>query len=102
MDHADSVGTPDWISLKYEYRGAVPSEIKEIINTETRFKRDDMAFICEVDEWEVRASERSVRARISDALLDPILVGYKNDALWVLGSFDPTPVEQYLLHEFTN
>lgn len=93
-------GTPSDITLRYQMPGAVPPEIKEIIHSDTRFDREQMAFICEVDKWQITA--RSFRQRISDQLLDPILVAYEQGALWVLGSFDPTPVEQYLINEFTH
>lgn len=92
---------PNWgdresVSLRYTFDGAVPENIREIVNAEERFSKREMAFICEVDEWKVSSTKRPPR------LLDPILVGVKDEAFWVLGSFDPTPLEDYLTREFTS
>lgn len=89
-------GYPNRVSLRYQYPGAVPKDIKELIENETRFEMEEIAFVCEVGEWQVEESE----GRFGRELLDPIVVGFKGGCMWVLGSFDPTPVETYLLNEF--
>lgn len=85
------------ITLSYIYQGVIPDTIREIIHKEQDEQRfDDLALICEVDKWSI--DEQHVPRR----LLDPILVGVRSEALWVLGSFDPTPVEDYIAREFTS
>lgn len=86
---------PDTIGLTYRFPGVIPDQIRQTIENETRFTREELAFVCEVDEWEIR-SHRAPR------FSDPILVGFKEGAMWVLDSFDPTPTETYLLNEFTS
>lgn len=85
------------INLSYTYEGVIPDEMRKIIAREHLSGRfDDLGLICEVDKWEINEE------RVPRQLLDPILVGVKNNALWVLGSFDPTPVEHYITQEFTS
>lgn len=98
--HTGRPFTPDRIKLLYEYPGAVPPAIKRMIETETRFPKEQLAFICEVDRWAVTSERVSLRER--RRMLDPILVGHKNGTLFKIAAFDPTPVEQYLLDEFTH
>lgn len=85
------------VEISYRYEGVIPNNVREIIQAEKggeRFK--SLGLVCEVDSWKITKTERPPRE-----FLDPILVGEKAGALWVLASFDPTPVEQYLLNEFT-
>lgn len=85
------------LSLTYTYPGVIPDHIREIIRTEQQMPRrfDELAFVCDVTEWQVGS-------QMSTAFADPILVGCYGQTLWVLDSFDPTPVETYLLREFTS
>lgn len=85
------------VEISYRYEGVIPAHVREIIQNErnnARFRQ--LALVCEVDSWKVTKTERPPRE-----FLDPILVGEKAGALWVLAAFDPTPVEKYLLNEFT-
>lgn len=85
------------IRLTYTYPGIVPDHIKEIIRKETEKKTfSHLAFVCDVDRWQVGTTQAPRE------FFDPILVGEKGGALWVLASFDPTTVEEYLLREFTS
>lgn len=82
-------------TLEYRFHGIVPDDIRQLIEAEqSKGRFEQLAFICEVHRWEIEAAP-SVRYG------DPILVGVKDEAMWVLGSFDPTPTEEYLLREFT-
>ena len=102
----------DTVSLTYRYPGAIPEHVREIITREktgvlnpkrvsvsgkpvydTRF--DQLAFVCEVPQWECTWSRRG-----NIDYLDPILVGVKSEAFWILSTFDPTPIEQYVADEF--
>lgn len=94
--------------LTYSYHGVVPQEIRATIaeeyetvesygRTQTKLRRfDSLAFVCEVDRWEIRNQELPRRD------LDPILVGVKGGSLWVIASFDPTTLESYIASEFTS
>lgn len=85
------------ITLTYSYHGVIPSEIRNIIQTEKESRRfESLAFVCDVDRWQVGVKE------IPRVYYDPILVGLKAGALWVLATFDPTPVESYIASEFTS
>lgn len=84
------------LSLSYSYKGVVPDEIRTLIRKEQQEDRfDELGFICEVDRWEISGQKNP-----PPQLMDPIVVGIKNETIFVLGSFDPTPTEEYLLREF--
>lgn len=86
------------LSINYAYRGLVPDDVRAIVKTEqARGRFDRLAFVCDVDHWQVQ----QIKAP-PVVYLDPILVGEKGGALWVLASFDPTPVESYIAAEFTS
>ena len=85
------------VSLSYSYAGVIPQDVREIIKREKQERRfDQLALVCDVDHWQVKTEEVPPRE-----FFDPILVGLKADALWVLAAFDPTPLEAYLASEFT-
>lgn len=92
----------DWdhynrVTLTYAYTGVIPTDIREIIQHEKNVDRfEHLALVCEVGKWETRWEPSPPRE-----YLDPILVGCRAGALWILGAFDPTPVEQYVLDEFS-
>ena len=92
----------DWdhynrVTLTYAYPGVIPTDIREIIQREKNVDRfEHLALVCEVGKWETRWEPAPPRE-----YLDPILVGCRAGALWILGAFDPTPVEQYVLDEFS-
>ena len=88
----------DTLALTYRYPGIVPEEIKVLIREEEDKKRfDRLAFVCDVDHWQVNVTQAPRRE-----FLDPILVGEKAGTLWVIASFDPTPLEKYVSSEFTS
>lgn len=103
---------PNWrqFQLSYSFPGVVPDEIRAAIAAEyeevpnkfggpsTRKLRrfDSLAFVCEVDRWETK---EIVLPRED---LDPILVGVKSEACFVIASFDPTTLESYIASEFTS
>jgi hypothetical protein len=85
------------LRLSYRYLGVIPDDVREIIRKEQvtpRFER--LALVCETDQWQTSWTKAP-----PPELFDPILVGERAGVLWVLAAFDPTPVEQYLLNEFT-
>lgn len=92
----------DWdyhasVTLTYAYNGVIPTDIREIIQREKTVGRfEHLALVCEADHWKTKWQEHP-----PPVYLDPILVGCRAGALWILGAFDPTPVEQYVLDEFS-
>ena len=92
----------DWdyrpsVTLSYAYSGVIPTDMREVIQREKTVDRfEHLALVCEVGHWETQWEEAPPHV-----YLDPILVGCRAGALWILGAFDPTPVEQYLLDEFS-
>lgn len=92
------------LRLSYSYPGVVPEEIRDIIDAEherlydrRRLHRfDSLAFICEVGSWEIDEKPEP------PVFLDPILVGVKDGSCFVLASFDPTTLENYISSEFTS
>lgn len=85
------------ITLTYTYPGVVPDHIKDIIREESETKRfKSLSFVCDANKWQIGVQ------MAPPEYADPILVGESGGALWVLASFDPTPIETYLLREFTS
>jgi len=84
------------VRLTYSYHGVVPERIRQIINKEEREARfDALGLVCDA-YWDISRIDAPPRK-----LLDPILVGVKDDSLWVIEAFDPTPLESYIANEFT-
>lgn len=52
------------------------------------------------DQWRIRHSGRAW-SNLRDVLADPLVVGYRDNALWLIDSFDPTPLETYIATEFS-
>lgn len=96
--------TRSTVRLSYTYQGVIPTHVREIIKRETGMyeeigqrRFEDVGLVCEVDRWEISSVKAPPRQ-----FLDPLLVGVRANALWVLAAFDPTSVEQYLLDEFAS
>lgn len=101
--------------LSFTWEGIIPQASAEIIseaeeffgdyNTSASYSRDvrpRVYFLAEApfDGWTVD-SERSPRPP-KPRYVDPLIVGHYFDKLYVVGSFDPTPLEQYIAAEFTS
>lgn len=85
------------VTLTYRYSGVIPTDVREIIQREQLAQRfNNLALVCDVPAWTVKSVPEPPRE-----LLDPILVGVRANTLWVLAAFDPTPVETYMVDEFT-
>lgn len=86
------------ISAYFTYTGAIPDSTREKI-AEVReaghFRSGGMFLLCEADVW-------TVEAKTVPRVVDPIVVGFKHEALWMIDVFDPTPVEQYIALEFSS
>lgn len=102
------------VDFRYSYPGAIPAHVRQTIqenmpvpkrkvssydfgqkDAEQTDAFEDLALVCEVPQWRVQWNP----APPID-YLDPILVGVKGGALWILSTFDPTPTEKYLTEEF--
>jgi hypothetical protein len=48
------------------------------------------------EQWTIKNEEKE-RVRY----LDPLILGHRGSDLFLVGSFDPTPIEEYVAAEFT-
>lgn len=51
-------------------------------------------------QWRIRHVGRAW-PKLREVLADPLVVGYRDNALWLIDSFDPTPFETYIATEFS-
>lgn len=49
-----------------------------------------------------RSRRAAARAERRERWLDPLVLGYGNKKLWVLGAFDATAIEEYIQAEFVS
>lgn len=94
----------DTASLTYAYKGVIPPDARQTINEGiAAYGSSNVLLLCDAprDAWAYRESRRSRAERFAEArALDPIIVAQVHDRLVVLGSFDPTTIEQYVAGEF--
>lgn len=89
-------------SITYEYKAALPEEARETIAEAALAQRFQGIYLFAEtipDQWKFTEGPRTPRDW-SWAHLDPLVLGWAHDALWVLGKFDPTPLESYVNTEF--
>lgn len=94
-------------SLSWTFHGVIPEKTRDLIYNE-RGRFEDIYLLAEapLETW-VHVQNRKTRRELAKerwdrlAALDPIVLGFGAKKLWVIDVFDPTPVEQYLLSEFT-
>lgn len=91
----------------FEFTGMIPDSTRlKISEATTRF--DWIYLLVETPDtaWKVKRTKgitrrQEIREALANISIDPIVVGYKHDALWVIDKFDLTSVEQYVLDEFS-
>lgn len=83
------------ISLFTSYSGVIPDSTRKRIE-DAPF--EEIFLLREVEEWGIKTKkvERPPRPRH----VDPIVVGFDAASLWIIDTFDPTPLEQYVRDEF--
>jgi hypothetical protein len=88
--------------LSYLWQGVIPTEARaKIREAEALGVFDGIYLLAETDrsEWNVRTRIRPFeRPRLQ---FDPLVVGYKDNQLWLITKFDPTTVEKYVAEEFS-
>lgn len=89
-------------SLFFHYAGVIPDETRDKIKEAMKVFAhqegvDTVYLLCDAP------AEAWVLGQQTPApeLYDPLVVGIKHGEMWLIGSFDPTPVEDYISKEFT-
>ena len=76
------------IRLRTTFEGLIPEEVKQqIVDTKPHFKQQFV--VAEASRWDLTKSAPIRR-------VDPLLVGWDGYRMWLLASFDTTPVEKYI------
>lgn len=97
------------VTLTYTYSGVLPDNVRQIVRDETRtddygksrLKRfDELALVCDASKWDIQTQKAPPPP--PPAVWDPILVGILKGDFWILATFDPTPLEQYIASEFSS
>ena len=79
-------------TISTEFTGVIPESAKmHIAHARTIFPQ--LFLLAEVKAW--RQEERAPTE------VDPLVVGFMNDSLWLVHAFDTTPTEEYIQREFT-
>jgi hypothetical protein len=96
--------------LSFTWRGLIPDDAKKTIDeAEKFFGRYKGQYSSEIgnprvyllveaphEQWAIKNEEKE-RVRY----LDPLILGHRGTDLFLIGSFDPTPIEEYVAAEFT-
>lgn len=82
------------LSINYTHGGVMPIEIRDKIGG-LRGAFENIYLLCETqpEHWQVKQQREPIT-------IDPLVVGYKHDCLWVIDVYDPTPTELYVSLEF--
>lgn len=97
-------------TLSFTWRGLIPPEYSKFIDEATDFfGRYKGAYANELgapriyllteapaEQWTIKNEEKE-KVRY----LDPLIIGHRGRHLFVIGAFDPTPIEEYITAEFT-
>jgi len=83
------------IRLRARYAGVIPTEAKKKIEKARKvFKK--VFIVAEPKGFSLETKKIAVPLPV-----DPLIVGWDGNFLWLVGSFDTTPVEEYVKQEFT-
>lgn len=85
--------------IQFTFSGVIPDETRvKIADALATFGREMYMLVdAPVESWKL-STERKERPRLD---LDPLVVGFRHDRLFLIDSFDPTPIEKYIEMEFT-
>lgn len=79
-------------TLSAQFTGVIPESTKmRIAHARTIFPQ--LFILAEVKTW--RQNEQAPTE------VDPLVMGFANDSLWLVDAFDTTPTEEYIQREFT-
>lgn len=77
--------------IRASYRGVMPDRIRRRLpHLETEFK--SLYILAEIPKWKVM--------EVAMPLTDPLLLGFEDNAFYVLDVYDTTPIEEYVRREF--
>ena len=76
----------DTVELTCTFKGLIPEGVKDKITAAQKDFDDDIYVIAEPTNFSVR--------RIARVSQDPLVVGFKHGALWLIADFETTPVEE--------
>lgn len=77
--------------LTARFRGLIPRETRKAIK-ETKKHLDSIYILAEVSGWKIEVVE---------PIRDPLVIGLAENRLWIIASFDTTPLEEYTKREFS-
>mgnify|MGYP001613508887 CR=1 FL=1 len=83
--------SPPKRALSCTFTGLIPVEVREKIRL-AESRGLDVCVLAEVDEW---------TEEVARLPLDPLVVGWKHGALYLIDRFDTTTVEELVAREFT-
>lgn len=92
------------VRLEFTFRGVIPQEARDIIRRErdaSNFSNVLLLADAPLDAWTYR-EEKETREERRARVGDPLILGHENGRFWILGKFDPTPVEEYIANEFAS
>ena len=87
----------DEIAITAQFKGVMPADVrkktKSVLDSDLF---DDIFIICEAPKWIIDKTGRT-------SMKDPLVVGWieKTDQMFLIASFDPTSLEDYVLTQFT-
>lgn len=105
-------GEDNRVSAVFTYTGAIPDDVRQKIHDTIASKvfhtslaphpvmNQQLYLLCEATPWKVdtkKIPKPSFLQRI-----DPLVVGYAHEALWLVDQFDPTAIEEYIAIEFAS
>lgn len=110
-----------YLRYSFTFRGLIPDVTRIAIADAIKSHKFDGIYILAespADEWEiahdpgkswftegadhVAQTRTQIRSALAAIAADPIVAGYAHGALWVIDRFDTTPLEEYLLGEFSH
>lgn len=96
-------------SFSFTFEGVIPMSVREsIVKAQKSLRFEGLYMLVEAPEkaWKVESVKGISRAQaareyLASIELDPLVLGYAQEALWVIDKFDLTTLEQYVLDEFS-
>lgn len=81
-------------SIRFSWEGVIPAEAKQVI-ADNRDEFEQVFLLTETP-----AKSWTLKRTPVPEMVDPLIVGTKYNAMYLLGKFDPTPLEEYIASEF--
>jgi hypothetical protein len=94
-------------TIAFAYKGAIPNDARQLIKDEAK-NFDSIYLLAEspTEHWTytdvIETAADRMRKALKNVHLDPLILGWRNNTLYLLGKFDPTPIETYVSEEFAH